>query len=218
MQQDQESRTGSLLRDQIRKVQERLEFIEDSKIFQDPGSPSSFGSAHVSHQALVPSSSKKPGLESRMQRNSREDMSIPGSVFDCQLARHVPGESYNDSRNLAASSGLQRREGIEKSVREKRLQPMLLPCFSRRAMEKSLDDRNCLKSMAHHAPGFWTCTQSGMINPSGPSSEMHLGIFPDHTEFQCWIANFRMEVCSEAKNPTRALQWIKANRSSQIAG
>ena len=42
-----------------------------------------------------------------------------------------------------------------------------------------------------------------------PSSEMHLGRFPDHTEFQSWIVNFRTEVCSKAKNPTRALQWIK---------
>ena len=59
MQDDQESRTVSLLR-------VRLEFIEDSKIFQDPDSPSSSGSTHVSHQALVPSSSKKPSRESRM--------------------------------------------------------------------------------------------------------------------------------------------------------
>ena len=77
MQQDQESRTASLLRDKIRNLQDRLEFIEDSKIFQDLDSLSSFGSAHVSHQALIPSSSKKPSRESRMQRNTREDMSIP---------------------------------------------------------------------------------------------------------------------------------------------
>ena len=48
-----------------------------------------------------------------------------------------------------------------------------------------------------------------MVNPSHPSSEMRLGKFPDHTEFQSWIVNFRTEVCSKAKNPTRALQWIK---------
>ena len=52
-------------------------------------------------------------------------------------------------------------------------------------------------------------TQSGMINPSHPSSEMHLGKFPDHTEFQSWIVNFRTQVRSKAKNPTRALQWTK---------
>ena len=69
LQQDQESRTVSLLRDQIQKLQDRSEFIEDSKIFQDPDSPSSFGSAHVSHQSLIPSS-----RESRMQRNTLEDM------------------------------------------------------------------------------------------------------------------------------------------------
>ena len=50
LQQGQESQTLSLLRDQVRELQERLEFDEDSKIFQDPDSPSSFGSAHVSHQ------------------------------------------------------------------------------------------------------------------------------------------------------------------------
>ena len=48
-----------------------------------------------------------------------------------------------------------------------------------------------------------------MINPSHPSSELHLGKFPDHSEFQSWIVNFRTEGCSKAKNPTRALQWIK---------
>ena len=88
VQQDQESRTVNLSRDPIRKLQDRLEFIEDSEIFQDPDSPSSC--AHVSHQALIPSISKKPSRESRMPRNTREDMSIPRSVFDCQLARRVP--------------------------------------------------------------------------------------------------------------------------------
>ena len=102
----------SLLRDQVRKLQERLEFIEDSKIFYDPDSPSSFGSAYVPHQALVTSSSRKPSRESRMQRNTREDMSIPGNVFDCQLARRVPEELHNVSRHLALPSGIQRREGI----------------------------------------------------------------------------------------------------------
>ena len=42
MQHDQESRTVSVLQDQVRRLQERLEFIEDSKIFQDSDSPSSF--------------------------------------------------------------------------------------------------------------------------------------------------------------------------------
>ena len=64
-------------------------------------------------------------------------------------------------------------------------------------------------SMAHHAAGIGTCTQSGMTIPSFSSSEMHLGKFPDHTEFQSWIVNFRTEVCSKAENPTLALQWIK---------
>ena len=117
MQHDQESRTMSLLRDQVRKFQERLEFI-DSKIFQDPDSPSSFG------------------RDSRMQRNTREDMSIPESVFDCRHARRVPEVLHNDSRNLATPLGMKRREGIEKSGSEEPLQPILLPCFSVGARKK----------------------------------------------------------------------------------
>ena len=48
-----------------------------------------------------------------------------------------------------------------------------------------------------------------MINPSHLSSEMHLGKMPDGTEFQSWTVNFRTEVYSKAKNPRRALEWIK---------
>ena len=199
----------SLLRDQVRKLQERLEFIEDSKIFQDPDSQSSFGIAHVPHQALITSSSRKPCRESRMQRNTREDTSIPGNVLNCQPARRVPEELHNDSRHLVIPSGIQRREGIEKSGSEEPLQSTPLPCFSVRAREKSPGDRNCLVSMTNHAAGIGTCTQSGMTIPSYPSSEMHLRKFPDHTEFQSWIVNFRTEVCSKAKNATLALQWIK---------
>ena len=62
---------------------------------------------------------------------------------------------------------------------------------------------------SYHAAGIGTCIQSGMTIPSYLSSEMHLGTFPDHTEVQSWIVNFRTEVCSKAKNPTLALQWIK---------
>ena len=53
----------SLLRDQVRKLQERLEFIEDSKIFQDAGSPNS--SVHVSSlQAIITSHSVAANRES----------------------------------------------------------------------------------------------------------------------------------------------------------
>ena len=111
------------------------------------------------------------------------------------------GEVHIDSRNLATPSGIQRRDGIEKSGSEEPLQSMPLPFFSVRAREKSPDDSNCLMSMKNHSVGVGTCTQSGMTIPSYLSSEMHLGKFPDHTEFQSWIVNFRTEVCSKAKNP-----------------
>ena len=89
MQHDQESRTVSLLRDHLRRLQELLEFLEDSKIFYDP-SPSSYDRASVPHQTLITSSSRKPSREVGMLRHTREDMSITGNVFDCQHARRDP--------------------------------------------------------------------------------------------------------------------------------
>ena len=73
---------------------------------------------------------------------------------------------------------------------------------------KSLDVRNGPKSVTHHAAGTGTSTRIGMTIPSHPSSEMHLGQFVDRTEFLCWIVNFRTEVCSKVKNPTRAKDFL----------
>ena len=101
MQHDQESRRVSLLRDQVRRLQELLVYIEDSKIFCDPNSSSSYDSANVPHQALITSSSRKLSFEVGMLRNTREHMSISGNVFGCQRARRDPDELHNDPRNLA---------------------------------------------------------------------------------------------------------------------
>ena len=136
-----------------------------------------------------------------MQRNTREDLSVPGDVSDCQPARCDPDELQNKSKKLEILSVNLRRGGIEKRIP--------LPYFQERARTYGLDDRNCLMSMTNHAAGIGTCTQSGMKISSYPSSEMHLVKFPDHTEFQSWIVNFRTEVCSMAKKPMLALQWIK---------
>ena len=145
-QHDQKSRTVSLLRDQVRRLQERelLESIEDSKTFCDPDSPSSCDCTYVPREALITSSSRKPSRVVEMLRNTREDVSIPGNVFDCQHARGDPDELHNDSRNLAESltmSTILRKERIEKSGSEEPLRSTLLTCFSVRARRKSLDDR-----------------------------------------------------------------------------
>ena len=61
---------------------------------------------NVPHQALITSSSRKPGREVGMLRNTRENMSIPGNVFDCQHGRRDPDELYNYSRDLATPSAI----------------------------------------------------------------------------------------------------------------
>ena len=147
-------------------------------------------------------------------------MSVPGKGFDCQSAGRDPDELHNTSNSLATSSGLLRREGIEKSGSE---EPLAINTFtllsgggargkeSRRQKLSYVYDKPC-------AAGIVTCTQSGMTIPSYLSSEMNLGNFPDHTEFQSWIVNFRTEVCSKAKKSHACVAVDEGNRSSQIAG
>ena len=156
----------------------------------------------------------------------RGDFSIPRNVFDCQFARRVSEELHIDSRNLATSWGIHRREGIEKSGSEKQLQTIHLPCFSRESKGKSLDDSNCLESMTHHAVGIGTCPQSGMINPSHPSSEMHLGKFPRPygiSELDCELFEQRFARkqripharCSGSRKSKQPSRWMTSSLQNQ---
>ena len=113
----------------------------------------------VPHQALINSGSRKRSREVGMPRNTRENLSIPGNVFDRQHAQRDFDELHNDSIILATSLAILRTEGIEKSGSEEPLQPKHLPCFFAESKRKSLNDRNCLMSMTNHALGTWTCTQ-----------------------------------------------------------
>ena len=114
-QHDQESRTVSLF-------------------LYDPDSPSSFALPTFLIKLLLLRVQESLG----MPRNTRENMSIPGNVFDRQHARRDPEELHNVSRNLAISLAILRTEGIEKSGSEEPLQSILLPCFSRKARGSSL--------------------------------------------------------------------------------
>ena len=178
-QHDQESSTLSLLRDQVRRLQKLLVYIEDSKIFHDPDSPSSYDSTYVLHQALTTSSSRKPSREVGMLRNTLENMCFPGKVFDCQHARRAHDELHSDSRNLATPTGIKRREGIEKSGSEEPLQWIPLSCFQGRARQKRPDGGKCRVSMTDHAAGIGTCTQKWHDNSE-------LSLFGDRSENIPW--------------------------------
>ena len=174
MQHGRESQTVSLFRDQVRKLQEQLDFLKDEKEFHDPDSSSSSGRSHVPHQPLIASSSRrKPSRESGLLRNTREEVSIPGNVFACQLVRQNLGELCNDSGNLATSSRMNRRDGVEKSESRESVQG------------KSRDSGDCpMRSTHNHSWCIGTFTQSGMTNyRCYQTPEMHLGKIPDHTDF-----------------------------------
>ena len=114
-----------------------------SLFFHDPDLLSSYDSTYVPHQDLVSSSSRKPSTEIGMLRNTRDDRSILGNIFDGQHARRAPDESHNDSRTLATFLGVLRTEGIEKSESEEPLQSTPFSCSSVRARQKSLIGGEC---------------------------------------------------------------------------
>ena len=70
-------------------------------------------------------------------------------------------------------------------------------------------------SVTNHATGIGTCTQSGMTIQSYPSSEMHLGKFPDHTEFQSWTSE---QSLLEGEKSHARIAVDQGNRISEIAG
>ena len=141
-QHDQEYRTVNLLRDQVRRLQERLEFIEDSRIFQDPDSPSSSGSAHVPHQAHISSSSRlvKSLAANRECSEIHERIWVLQETFlivnqlDEILDRNYTEDTFKEFGNIIGVS--ENREGIEKSGSEEPLLSILLPSFQERARKK----------------------------------------------------------------------------------
>ena len=85
------------------------------KIFYDPDLLRQLWRPTFLIKLLLPRVQEKPSREVGMLRNTRENMSVLGNIFDCQHARRDPDELHNDSRNLATSLVILRREGIENS-------------------------------------------------------------------------------------------------------
>ena len=117
---------------------------------------------YVPHQALITSISRKPSREVGMPRNTRENMSIPGNVFDGQHARREPEELYNYSRKLATPSGI--ADDVEEQMELRIVEAKnhcnenLYLAYQQERGEK-FRRQIILMSMTNHALGIWTCTQ-----------------------------------------------------------
>ena len=64
---------------------------------------------------LLPRVPESPAANQECSEIHEKIFFIPGHVFDCRPARRDSGDLHKNSRNLATSSGVLRREGIEKS-------------------------------------------------------------------------------------------------------
>ena len=84
----------SLLKNKVQRSPALLVFIEDSKTFYVPDLSSSHDNATFLIVLLFPRVPKKPSRDIGMLRSARDDVSIPGNVFDCQHARRVSDELH----------------------------------------------------------------------------------------------------------------------------
>ena len=75
------------------------------EIFQDPDSPSSFGSAHVSHQACIPSSSKKAWPRFKNAAKYTRGYEYSRKRFWLSTCPTCLEEFHNDSRNFGNTIG-----------------------------------------------------------------------------------------------------------------
>ena len=151
-----------------------------------------------------------------MLRNTREDMSIPGNVFDCQHARRDSDALCNDSRNLATLLGILGTEGIEKIESEEPLLSTPISCSQVRARLKSLNGGKCPMSMTNHAAGIATCAQ-GMTIPSYLSSEMHLQKIPWPNEISELDREFPSWRLREKRRISRSYCSGSRDQSNQLA-
>ena len=170
---------------------------------------------YVPHQAVITSSSRKRSREVGLPRNTRDNMRIPGNVFDRQHARREPDELHNDSRNWAISLAILRKEGIEKSGSEEPLQSIPSPCFFSKNKEKKSRRQISLMSVTNHAVDLGTKTQSITI-PIYLSSEMHLQNSPTWRNFNAgsWIYKLKF---AQKQRISRSDCSGSRNRSNQLA-
>ena len=95
VQHDQASQTVSQLRDQVRRSQEQLQFIGDSKEFHDPGSSSSSGNTHVPRKSLITSSCRRL---SREYMEPHLETFLLAHLFDQNLKNYVMQEIWRHHR------------------------------------------------------------------------------------------------------------------------
>ena len=100
MQQERYPDTVSQLMTQKRELQDKVNFLSDEREFHDPDSGSSSGRSHVPYQHRITSSSRRnPSRDSGVPRNTGNDMSIRGKVFEDLPAQGHPKEFFKSSKN-----------------------------------------------------------------------------------------------------------------------
>ena len=157
MQYDQESRAVSLLRDQVRRVQEPLEFTEDSKIFYDLDSPSSYDNTTFLIKLLLP---RVPESLAANPECSEIHETI-WVLLETFLTVNMLDEVLMNYTMIPEIWRFWEQKELRK-VRAKNHCNQPISCFSVRAREKSLDGGKCPVSMTNDAAGIGTCNRSGM--------------------------------------------------------
>ena len=157
-----------------------------------------------SQSSRIPSPRTLPCRDSGLPHDTRDFTGTSGNVFERLRAREGrPSALFNNSKN-SASSSQELRPDIPGNTKQQKSEMRQEPQNSSILVPRFQSGGGLL----NHTGG--TYSHEGMIDSTRlPISELHLGEFPDSTEFQSWKVNFKTEVCSKTADPHLTTHWIK---------
>ena len=189
----------------LQELQNEVNFVNDSKDFQDAESVRS-GNSHVTSQPML--FPKHPSFEGLLRPSfvsPRRKEGLP-DIWD------TPGISGNVFANPHASSSApypqelhQLNSSIEEALHsstveksERQEQDQDLRCQSGPSAKDSV-----IFSGGDYSKNYGADQQRLQI------SDHHFDKFPTPATFACWKIRFKTEVCTCSQFPTEAMQWIK---------
>ena len=206
----EDQKTIMELSGRLQELQNEVNFMNDSKDFQDAESTCS-GNPHVtSPPGLFPRHPPLEGLLKPAFISQRQDEEPPniwdtsgisGNVFahpQASSSAPYPQESNSSKWNTWRKTT---EEPIHKSIAEKSGRPKQdsdLRCQSGPSAKNSV-----LFSGGDASKNYGADQQRLQI------SDLHFDKFPTPATFACWKIRFKTEVCTCSQFPPEAMQWIK---------
>ena len=189
----------------IQELQNEINFMNDSRDFQDAESSRS-GNSHVASRpvSFPPHPIPEGMLRHSFVTPSRNDR--PPSIWDTH------GISENVFANPVASSSAPYPQKLNpwSSGRE---EPLHSSTVEKSERQTQVQDQRCQSGQS--AKNFVILSGGDSSNNYGADqqrlqiSDLHFDKFPTPATFACWKIRFKTEACICSQFPTEAMHWIK---------